>query len=89
MADARSASDDQCRLLGVPRSKREAALSVDQHVIADDEIASTLHPVDKNVCSNVAAVAAAVPLEQRLRNKHAKEPVVHSAHQQKDSEKKS
>ena len=52
----------------VPRCKREAAFSVDQHVVADDEIAATLHPVDEDVRSNVAAVTAAVAFEQRFGN---------------------
>ena len=57
VADAGSAADDQRGMLRVSRREREAAFAVDQHVIADDEIAAALHPVNEDVCADVAAIA--------------------------------
>jgi len=61
-------------LQGGPRAKlcceMEAGFAVEGNVVADDQVAFPLHPMQKNPGVQVASMAAAVGFEKRLANEY-------------------
>ena len=67
---------------GEAGGKSECGLAVHRHVVAEDDVALAIDPVDENAGSQPAPIPPAVGLEQGLADEHPLDEVVDRAHAQ-------
>src|SRR4051812_22482860 len=66
MSNSCAAAYNQYWPVHVPCGECNAALPVEQHIVADDDVAAPLYPMHVDIGSKIASVTPAVPLEERF-----------------------
>src|SRR5690242_10624456 len=76
MSDAGVIANQHARLFAVARGKKEGTFALDRDIVADQQLALALHPMDVNAGMQMAAILSAVNLKQRLRDEYTPQEVI-------------